>query len=333
MMVKITGLAVVFVALVISCSKDSVPQKAQSEAVQRYLEFRTKMSALNASAGQMSNFLSVIGASQLRNNMVALKSATGDSIDGFVPGDSGDYWDFWTCATVTETDNADSTHTTVYDYGEECDEYGTLFRGKITYIWKSTGNDYYSKVIYEDYYSYGMEMNGFSEYSFTSESEPYYDYDTAYEKGDSAISPGIVFYWSGTSTAKDDITMTYDSGEKYAYTSDYATKWDNSTYTVLNGEYSYISEPDGYEYHYEVSAPLVYNYECTDTWIAVSGIETIHYKDSADTYDFLIDYGNGNCDNLATVTENGETSVVDFGDLIYTYCGTEAAETVSSNKR
>ncbi len=330
-MVKTLLMALALFSIVISCKKDPLSEKPQSEAVQKYLELKTKMGALNANSGQMSNFLSVIGASQLRNNMFALKSASGDSvITDTIPVDSSGYWNIWTCATVTELDNADGTHTTIYDYGDGCDEYGTLFSGKITYVWKTTGNDYYSKVVYENFYSYGMEMNGFSEYSFTSDGDPYYDYDTTNSGDDSTVSPGIVFYWSGTSTAKDDITMTYDSGEKYTYTSDYSTKWDNNTYTVLEGEYFYASEPEGYEYHYEVTSPIVYDYQCTDTWIAVSGVETIHYQDASGTYDFMIDYGNGTCDNLATLTENGETSVVDFGQLIYEYCGTDAAESVSS---
>jgi len=217
--------------------------------------------------------------------------------------------------------NGDGTFTTIYDYGDGCDEFGYLAKGKITYIWKNVGNDYYSKVLYDHYYNYGMEMNGYSEYSFISDGNSYFEYDSAQGSKDSLVSPGIVFYWSGTSTGKDDISIVYDNGEKYTYTSNYSNKWDNSTYTVLEGEYTCISEPDGYEYHYLVTTPLFYNYACTNTWVAVSGVETIHYKDVAESYDFLIDYGNGNCDNLATITENGETSVVDFGELIYEYCG------------
>jgi|WetSurSiteA1Bulk_404760.scaffolds.fasta_scaffold00778_8 hypothetical protein len=315
-------LGILWISILASCKKEQTTETEQSEVVERYLEFKTKMNAMNASSGQMSNFLSIIGASQLRNNGLQLKSATGDSVvTDTVPCDTSDYWDYWTCATVTEFDNGDGTFTTIYDYGDGCDEFGYLAKGKITYIWKNVGNDYYSKVLYDHYYNYGMEMNGYSEYSFISDGNSYFEYDSAQGSKDSLVSPGIVFYWSGTSTGKDDISIVYDNGEKYTYTSNYSNKWDNSTYTVLEGEYTCISEPDGYEYHYLVTTPLFYNYACTNTWVAVSGVETIHYKDVAESYDFLIDYGNGNCDNLATITENGETSVVDFGELIYEYCG------------
>jgi len=307
----------------------------QSDVVKRYLEFKTKMNAVNANSGQMSNFLSIIGASQLQSGSLNYKSLKGDSVyTDSIPSDTSGYWDYWTCATVTEFDNGDGTYTTIYDYGDGCDEYGSIIKGKITYIWKNVGNDYYSKVLYEHYYSYGMEMNGFSEYSFTSDGNSYFEYDSTGFSKDSTVSPGVCFYWSGTSTGKDNMTMIFDSGEKYTYTSNFSNKWDNSTYTVLEGEYTYTSEPEGNEYHYLVTTPLFYNYECPSTWVAVSGIETIYYKDLVETYDFMIDYGNGTCDNLATVTENGETSVIDFGELIRVYCGTEASVSVNGkNKR
>ena len=315
-----------------ACKKDQSLDTTQSDVVKDYLELRTKMNVLNATTGQMSNFMSVIAASQLHNNMFSLKSMTGDSVvTDSVPPDSSGYWNYWTCATVTETDNGDGTFTTIYDYGDGCDEFGSIIKGKITYIWNNTGNEYYSKVVYERYYCYGMEMNGFSEYTFTSSGDSYFQYDSTDNGKDTAVSPGIVFNWSGTSSGKDNMTVTFDSGETYTYISNFSNRWDNSTYTLLEGEYTYTSEPEGFEYSYHITSPLFYNYLCINTWIAVSGIETIHYNDAVDTYDFIIDYGDGTCDNLATVTENGEASVVDFGELIVIYCGTDASESVTSN--
>jgi hypothetical protein len=116
--------------------------------------------------------------------------------------------------TVTETENEDGTFTTVYDYGDGCEEYGFLMKGKITYIWSSEGNTYYSKVVYEKYYSYGTEINGFSEYSFTSDGSSYYNiavkeqYDT-----DSMVLPYVSFNWSGTSTASDQLEYKFDEGD------------------------------------------------------------------------------------------------------------------------
>jgi hypothetical protein len=334
-----TAVPVVFILvslfMLTSCKKDQSSDANLSDVVKRYLEFRTKMSAMNASEGQMSNFLSIIGASQLRNNKLSLKTATGDSVyTDSVVVDTTNYWDYYTCATVTETDNGDGTNTTVYDYGDGCDEFGALTKGKITYIWKNTGDDYYSKVLYEHYSCYGMEMNGTSEYTFTSDGNSYFEYDTVTSSKDSSgSSPGVLFYWSGTSTCKEEMSIVYDNGDKFMYAANYSNKWDNSTYTVLEGEYTCTSDPNVYEYHYLVTFPLFYNYECADTWIPVSGIETIQFRDTAEMYDFKIDYGNGNCDNLATVTENGESSVVDFGDLIVIYCEDVSGDSITVNYR
>jgi len=220
---------------------------------------------------------------------------------------------------VTETDNGDGTFTTVFDYGTGCDEYGSVMRGKITYIWSVKNEVYFSKVIYDHYYSYGIEMDGYSEYSFTSDGNSYVVYGDGTNAGgsdsDSVKEGDFFFYWSGTSTGKDDILMTYDSGEKYVYQSTFSSLWDNNSYTIMQGDYYYKSETDGYEYTYNVINPLFYNYTCTDVFVAVKGIEKIYYKDKTETYSFVIDYGLGTCDNLATITENGESSVIDFGEM------------------
>lgn len=306
----------------ITCTKDKDSTTKQSDVVKRYLEFKTKMSAFSESYGQMSNFLNVIGASQLHLKSLNQKSIFRDStINDTIPVDTTGYWNHWTCAKVTEYDNNDGTHTTIYDYGDGCDNFGYLIKGKISYIWSHTGSNYYSKVLYENYYSYGMEMNGYSEYSFNSDGSSYFGYDTTSCGRDSSV---VIYNWSGSSTGKDNITMKFDTGEKYSYTSNFSTKWENSTYTILEGEYIFTSEPDGFNYHYLVYAPLIYNYDCPNVWVAVSGIESIHYNDLTKTYDFIIDYGSGACDNLATVTENGETSQIDFSDLLYIYCGADS---------
>lgn len=327
-----TGFLVTLIALAaVSCKKETTNDTPQSEEVKNYLELKTKMSAIQATSGQMNNFMDVIAASQLNSNGLSLESNTGDSVvKDSLPVDDGDFWNYWTCATVTETNNGDGTITTVYDYGDGCEEYGSMMRGKISYIWRNTENNYYSKVIYENYYSWGMEMDGYSEYSFTSSGDSYFEYTNEDGNSDSVVSPGIVFNWSGTSTGNENMTVTFDNGDSYSYTSLYNNEWDNSSYTLLEGEYTYISQSAGYEYSYYISVPLVYNYECTDTWVPVSGIEEIHYVNGTETYDFVTNYGNGSCDNLAEVTENGITTVVDFGDLYTIYAEENADGTVTN---
>ena len=324
---KTRFLKVIFVVIIIfsvinSCKKNTTDDQNLSEGAQKFLELKTRMNAINAGSGQMGNFLSVIGESQMKNGDLNISGTGIDSsyVDSIIV-DPDVYWKYFTCATVTEYDNADGTHTTIYDYGDGCEEYGALYKGKITYIWRNEGNEYYSKVIYTDYYAYGVEMNGMSEYSFTSDGNSYFSTGIKEDTGDSTVTVSpVVFNWSGSSTGHEDITMVTDDSTTYYYLSDYSNKWDSISYTVLVGDYYSKSESDEYnsEYHYTVEIPLVTDYRCIESWVPVSGVETITNTDNNKTSNYSVNYGTGVCDNLAELTENGKTSVIDFSELYYT---------------
>jgi hypothetical protein len=159
-----------------------------------------------------------------------------------------------------------------------------------------------------------------SEYFFTSDGYSYFTRVVKEDKNDSTvtISP-VVFNWSGSSTGHEDITMVTDDNTTYFYLSDYSNKWDSLSYTVLVGDYYSENESDDFncEYHYTVDRPLITDYRCTDSWVPVSGIEIITNTENGKTSNYSVDYGSGACDNLAQMTENGITSVIDFGELYY----------------
>lgn len=327
-------LAITISLAMISCEKnDEEPEL--SEAVKKYLGITSGMNALNAmnsrhsrneNANMSGNFMAVIGMSQFKEKTLGIEPLDGepgvsdgwDPYDGDFPDDY-DFWDFHTCATVTETINDDGTVTTVYDYGDGCEEWGSLMRGKITYTWFNEGASYSSTVVYENYYSYGIEMNGYAEHSFSSDGNSYYNIsEKEQEKVDFPVSD-IYFNWSGESSSSENISVIMDSGEKYSYTSVYQASWDNHSYTLIKADYTYIGETEGYRYDYSVIKPLYTDYTCENTWVPVSGIETINFTENGIQSIFSIDYGNGKCDNLATILENGKTSVIDFGKLIDIY--------------
>ncbi len=321
-----------------SCKKDVEPEK-QSEILKKYLEIKAKTSAFNVGVPNMDNCMSAIGNSQFLSGSLNAESVRYDSAYYTEPGpgfDSTVYYEFISCAVITETKNANGTITTIYDYGEGCDEYGSFTSGKISYTWSNTGSDYYSKVVYEDYYSYGVTMNGYSEYSFKSDGNSYYEYDTLYNKGDTDdsiyyIMPAI-WWWSGTSVATENITMKFDDGSILSYTSDYENKMDNRSSTTIRGEFYYVNESEGYSYSYSVVKPIINNYECTESWVPVSGIESTVFIENGITTGIETDYGNGECDNLAKITENGVSEIVDFGKLIFEYAD-DAVTTISSPGR
>lgn len=317
-----TTLLMLISLVLFSCDKDE--NLSLDANLKTFMEFKSKNMA--SEVGGVNNFMSVISASQFNSkslNLAGYNASEGYIDSGCLECDSTQNWSYFTCATVTETINADGTTTTVYDYGAGCDEYGSLMKGKITYIWKNEGNIYESKVIYDHFYSYGTEINGYSENTFTSDGNSYFEYNYSDASGgkdiggdsvvnDSTSYPDIAFNWSGTSTSKEVFTVTSESGEIYNYDSEYSTKWDNTSYTVLTGVYNYNSKSEDFEYGYLVSKPLVTNYECSLSWVPVSGIETTTSIKSGKKEVLEINYGDGTCDNFALVTNNGKTTKVDL---------------------
>jgi hypothetical protein len=310
-------LFVILVAGLVSCEKNKTKDPDSTDKVKKILEMEARMQALNSGTGKVTEFMTVIGHSQFKEGSLDIPS------NGTEPGstdsviiDTAGYWIPITCATVTETDNEDGTHTTVYDYGSGCEEYGSFVRGKITYIWRNDENSYYSEVIYDHYYSYGVEMNGLSRYTFTSDGNSYYTTGCTDAAGDSTYTlMPVEFNWSGTSTGFEEIDMKFDDGNSVYYSSDYSNIWDSISYKVIRGDYYYSSSSEGFEYEYRVTVPMITDYRCTDTWIPVTGTEIISYTEQGVTYEYSLNYGNGDCDNLAELTQDGKTSIVDFGEL------------------
>ncbi len=132
-------------------------------------------------------------------------------------------------------------------------------------------------------------MDGYSEYTFT------------FSESDNADENDMFWNFSGSATCNEEIIMSFDDGETFSYSANYSDKWDNDSYTVLEGYFTYKSSD--YEFSYEVTKDLVYNYACDseEIWIVVpvSGIEVIKYTENGVTEEFSIDYGDGTCDNLA----------------------------------
>ena len=64
-----------------------------------------------------------------------------------------------------------------------------------------------------------------------------------------------------------------------------------------------------------VDSPLVMSYFCDDdVFIFVSGDESGTYSFEGESGTYSVNYGDGTCDNIITVTENGETFTIDVGE-------------------
>ena len=227
-----------------------------------------------------------------------------------------------TCATITTIQNNDGTTTTITDYGDGCQEgmpgYYYWMHGKSTqiykYIYNQDGtvftNDYLFKGKYENF---GGNFSNADSTAWNIEGENSYSgyssYDTAWH----------VFF--GSYNFSDSSIYTYN-GVNSAYQSKGNGEYDAKRYVVKQSEYSYNN--DQYFYHSKVTQQLVYDYTCNKNdgtfvannfvWIPVSGKEVISSTIDGVSSTFEIDYGDGDCDNIAVITENGKRVRVDFGD-------------------
>lgn len=298
----------------ISSCNDSENKSELSPAVKQYLSMR--MGSNSAMAESMS------GPINQSFGSLYSSSSNGRTKDTTLI----DYP--WSCATVMEIDNPDGSITTIHDYGDGCEytigTYTYLMFGKYssTYlnITSSVGNvlkgSYSSSYAYDNYGgrydNHNWLMNGFGKYSGESE------YDTANQK------------YSGSYAYESETTYRHDSTD-YFYKSK-GTSWYSDQKSVLeesSSEYRYGSD----YYRSEVLKPLVSDYTCYRGFLAdyysysgsfssslgcymwmtyVKGRERIHYKNGDDEGMFEIDYGDGDCDSVVIIYENGNVKFVDL---------------------
>lgn len=314
------AIALISVISLNSCSekvtKSDQLSMSDKEALTGLLELKSTLKKLKSDNGIFGNLFSfktsfIKMQAKTKAGKLGLKSTNDDST--YWDDDFADWYEP-TCAEVTEYTDEEGNFVSIYDYGDGCTEYDEMVKGKITYIWSESENfnEYYSKVIYEDYFSYDMLMNGYSEYTFTQE-------DFEGETENQTDSLYYCFSFEGTTTCAEEIEMIYNETEKVVYSASYAEKWDATSYTVLEGYFNYSDETENIDYSYKVLKDLFTDFNCDSddffTYVPVSGIEEIMYSEGTISEEFTLDYGNGTCDNLATMTKDGETFEVDFGDL------------------
>jgi len=279
MKTKIIYSIIIFVFAFAACEKQDNLSKQDDKALENVLTLNEKYQKIKK---QTRNLRSVGVLNQVRNKL--FKNG-GD-------GDSTGIWEEWeTCATITQTKNDDGSYTMVMDYGTDgCMEYGTLMKGKITTTWKMTDTRFQFDEVFEDFYIDEVTMDGEVVYRESSLGED-----------------GLNFVWSGN----EDLKFTFSDGEVVDMTATYKEKDDAESHTVLEGSYTYVSS-SGYSFSYEVTKPLVYSRICEDSFIPVEGIEKINYSDGEENEEFIMDYGDGTCDNKYTITNNGVTEEYDY---------------------
>jgi hypothetical protein len=230
-----------------------------------------------------------------------------------------DPWQWHSCAEITEFDNEDGSHTVIHDYGEGCEEgwgeYVYLMFGKFSetyrYLFNQSGSVFTDEYMYRvQYDNYGgryyqddneWRLNGSWEYAGSS------SYDTATNN-----FSGDFFYEGETEYRYGD--------EQYSHEGSGETSYNDKEYTMKSGGYRYSVGNDYYQT--EVLQPLVYKYSCSIYPLIdglflmtyISGSERITYRQGDSEGSFIIEYGNGECDNEIIIVENGKRIKVDLSD-------------------
>ncbi|HEY3405157.1 MAG TPA: hypothetical protein VGK59_17355 [Ohtaekwangia sp.] len=229
------------------------------------------------------------------------------------------------CAVVTETINEDGSITYVYDYGDGCEEgwgdYKYIMHGKYTYTYKY---DYSQEgSVYKYDYEYAFEYDNYG-------GQYYYDsvgwYNDGYSNGKgSSLYDTANHKFTGNYTYDGIMEYGYGHEPKQRYSSKGKSQYDERGGVISENDYEYGNEENYYSS--KVTRPLVSDYTCNQeefldryVWIYVSGREAVHYKQDGKEGSFEVDYGNGECDNIIYIIENGERTEVDLGDAIF-FCG------------
>ncbi|MCR9253009.1 MAG: hypothetical protein NXI20_21535 [bacterium] len=320
---------------VMACEEDPIaPDPTTENPTTASSKSSSKISGIIALKANISGFMangSIGGSNSSASGRAEARKAMNTQARG--DGDYEDDWEWETCADVTETENADGSYTIVYDYGEGCQEvdcdYEITVFGKLTdtFFWTEdeTSEDSWSgssngSTVFENFgerfaeeedgevYNWEYIIDGNSEYTNTF-SETFTEDD---------------FAFTSDETYKENLTITeVEDGEQYSFsmTSDVEETYEygngEDKLTVTKGDYDFSGE-DGESYSARVISPLVMLFDCEgaedeDEYVFtfVSGVEEITYE--GETYS--IDYGNGTCDNIVTITNpDGTTETVDLGD-------------------
>lgn len=227
------------------------------------------------------------------------------------------------CAKISEKTNPDGSTTVVTDYGTGCtqtyNDWQSTVWGKNTYTYKNSTSQKGS-VFSSTYYYRSLSDN------FGGRTIYQGDTSTWLSNGHSTSSGNSLY---------DTTKNTYSGYNSYSDTSDF--KYNKQLFSYMaSGKYSYsnqksVQEVSSYRYtdgknYYQavVTVPIVRDYSCNQNktgapngimyiQVPISGHEIVKYSQDGVEGEFEIDYGNGACDTLITIIENGKSIVIDLG--------------------
>lgn len=190
------------------------------------------------------------------------------------------------CGTVTIQESANFPKTVYVDFGTGCTANGVVRKGKlkITFSNYITETNSVMTIERENYYVNGNKVEGKIEYKNTTETAGVPQWTRTVIGGILTDTKGDVYLNSGSYTVK----QTEGAGT--------VTITDN-TYEMIQGSHT-TSKQNGGTITLTVVTPLVKKFSCDFISKGTLKVESTLLSGT-------IDYGNGDCDNKATYTQNG----------------------------
>jgi hypothetical protein len=329
-------LSIVSVLLITSCHEGdgtpSTPLSELSKEARSFLGLRIGAQQSFSANSEAKSGNSIINKSfqdVYSQYSVDSGAANGGTSDSTIVDDPNIPWT--TCATITETINSDGSKTTVTDYGDGCMEgsgdYAYFMHGKTssTYLYtQSKSGSVYSNSFLSEYSSEnygGTYYNGLDSSVWLSNGHSTYAGDSRYDTLNQTFS-GFYRFSDTSDYLYNKILYTYRSKGR----SEYNEKKSITMESIY--EYNYA---DDY-YKSTVLLALVMDYSCSfimpmmsaETKVAYGstytiGRELIEYRRDGVSGQFVIDYGDGECDNVITIYENGKVFKVDLVNQFQEY--------------
>lgn len=222
-----------------------------------------------------------------------------------------------TCATITETTGANNSVIVTVDYGTGCEEDGVLLTGKIISTFSEENGTVLLEKVEEEFVDFSIT------YSYCDDVDTNGDCVSTSTQKETVTINGTVVYESSDSTNEnsfffvENLSYRFSDGQEIKSQSTYTEVEDQDSLTITEGNGVYSGE--NFEYRYEITKPVVYDFSCDiEVFMPISGIEKDNYSGldangQTESFVYEIDYGNGECDNKATVTEDGVSTEIDFG--------------------
>lgn len=202
-------------------------------------------------------------------------------------------WD--TCALVTIAENTDGTWTLILNFGEGCVDGEKFIKGVVAFTGSETDTSGVFRIAFDK----------FSEHLVNQGEEKDPATLSGFYNGIWAINPTDVFsYGEGFETA---LEVNFKSGTKI----NLAAKGElagNQTGFVVN-KYDFVASNSAQDVlSGTVVHPLLFNFTCENTRIFTQGTEAFQVNGEG----VVVDYGQGVCDNILTIAQDGITITVDL---------------------